>query len=132
MLNLDTFLPAFLFMTRFAESYSEGTYGSGAYNEADSTTPDQPAASSTQPVTSGTVTQPNGTPMVNDGDQPVSSTDDTPRTTTSQPSTQPNTTPETTDTLGGDPMTIILSVIVALAILATVIVLIVKKLSRRQ
>lgn len=140
MHNFDSFLPMFLLVTRFAEVYSEGSYGGGGYSATSSptTTPTNPTASPTTQSapssTSSTQTPQDGatTTTATDSDQPVTSTgDSTPRTTTSQPATQPDTTAESSSTISMDPITIMIGFAIAIAVLATVIVLIVKKMTRQ-
>lgn len=132
MLNLDTFLPIFLVATRFATTYSEGTYGSGSYNEMDSSTssPTTPAPTQTNSP-NVTTTQVGETPTVA-ADQPAASSDEPPvTTTTTQPVIQQNTTTESDVAIGTDPMWIVIASAIAVGALIALFVIIVKKLTRR-
>lgn len=128
MHNFDTHLLTFLPVTHVAQAYGEGSYGSGSYNETDSTTPttDQTTLiqqQSTTPSPSGNT----GTPIATD-DQPATSSDESPRTTT-QPATQHDTITESGMAAGTDPTwMIVIGASIVVAVLATVLTLIIKKL----
>lgn len=113
MFNLDTFLPMYLLVTRFAEAYGEGSYSAGEYNEATSTTtPTQ--SGSTRTNTTQTSEEP--TPSEN---QQTNSTDEQPRMTTTQTASPQEST--TNPATGMDPLWMILIAAgIIIAILATI------------
>ena len=130
MHNLDSFFILKTLLLSFAETYSEGSYGSGSYNESPATDAptgtDLPAkSSSTTPVAAEQTTLPE--------DQPVTSTGEQPRTTTTQPSSDPSATDSQSEQAiaGTDPFWIIIASFVALSALTAIILLAVKKLRRQ-